>query len=68
MFLFYEEQPPHLVEMEKYEDFILYSSNFNNLVYVIYNPKDGKYYPFENNGSENIVEDLKQNIKTYFEE
>jgi hypothetical protein len=48
MYLSYDKQPPHLLEIENYEDFIIYSSNFNNLVYVIYNPNDCKYYPFEN--------------------
>ncbi|MES2428614.1 MAG: hypothetical protein V4560_16650 [Bacteroidota bacterium] len=66
MFLSYDKQPPHLVEIEKYGDFVLYSSNFNNLVYVVYNSKDSKYYPFENNGSNNIIGDLKKNIETYF--
>jgi len=61
-----DKKPEHLVEFFTYEEFIVYSSNFNQLLYTVYNPNDEIYYFFENQESDDIENDLIQNIKTYF--
>ena len=66
MNLSYKKRPPHLVELETYEGFIIYSSNFDVKIFVIYNPDDETYYPFEDQGSDDIINDLIVNIKFYF--
>jgi hypothetical protein len=62
-----DKKPPFLAELDKYEGFEIYSSNFDHKIYIIYNPHDEKYYPFEDQGSDDIINDLIKNIQTYFE-
>lgn len=64
--LSYDRKPQHLVQFDKYEEFIIYRSNFDSKEYIIFNPNDETYYPFEDQGSENVKNALKVNIQTYF--
>jgi hypothetical protein len=62
----YSKRPPYLVEFFIHKGFVIYSSNYNALVYIIYNPNEKEYHAFENQGSDDIKNDLIQNIEYYF--
>ncbi|GAB5417855.1 MAG: hypothetical protein Crog4KO_23970 [Crocinitomicaceae bacterium] len=44
----YREAPPLLREIGTIEEMTIYHSDFNELIYVVFNPEDELYYAFEN--------------------
>ena len=64
--LIYDNQPPYLTQEFVHDQCTIYHSTFDREIYVIYNSADGKYYPFKNVGSRNIIEDLKKLVGILF--
>lgn len=56
----YPFAPPHLTFVEEFENYVLYHSGFNDLVYVAFDQNTEIYHSFENNGeSEDVINDLR---------
>lgn len=62
----YDKKPPRLTKIGEIQTMEVSHSSFNELIYVIYNPTDGLYYAFENNGeSKDPLQDLIAVIRTF---
>ena len=56
-----ENEPPYLTEVDSWGELVVYSSTFNELIFVVFDPNPNIYYVYENNGkSKHPLKDLKK--------
>lgn len=63
-----DEQPPNLKHLWTYEYFEIYQSTYAVERYVVHNTKTGKWCHFDytvTSGTQPVMNDVVQNIKTY---
>lgn len=58
LYQIYDKKPDYLVEFKKILDYQVYHSTFNDVMYIVYDHINNKYYAFRNEGSTDIDNDL----------
>ncbi|WP_143754130.1 hypothetical protein [Chryseobacterium sp. 52] len=63
--LIYSKIPEYLIEIENYQDFIIFKVKHMN-TYAVNHPMTKNYHIFENRCSHDPIGDLRKCIDTYF--